>query len=1076
VQIGVLGNLEVLDGARPIEISGARLRQLLIVLALDSPHPVSAAALVEALWGDEPPADQANSLQSLVSRLRRALGDADLVKQSPAGYRLAAEPDDIDVHRFMQLARAGHDTLRAGNPADAQQILTEAMGLWRGSPVEAAESGHADALLAQLEEAHLDAQADLIEAHLALGAFHHVIGQLEGLVAAYPLRERFSVLLMQALTAAGRSSEALASYERTKETLADELGVDPSPELKAAHLAILQGESAVEPAAPARRRSNLRATLTSFVGRDDQVAQISSLMATGRLVTLVGPGGAGKTRLAGAVALELAADELASVWLVELAPVNEAADVPQTVLASLGLRDTVLIDRAAGTAPRDATTRLIDSLNGRPAVLVLDNCEHLIDAAAHLTDHLLAQCPDLRVLATSREPLGIFGETTVVVPPLGQPDVEATAAEAMGFPAVQLFADRAADVQPGFVVDDANVACVIQIVQRLDGLPLAIELAAARLRSLPIQEVERRLSDRFRLLTGGSRTAMPRHRTLRAVVAWSWDLLSASERLLAERLAVFSGGITAGAAAAVWRADGLGGEVTDADIDDLLASLVDKSLLQTTTSHDATPRYRTLETIREFGLERMTERGEVSQVRLAHAEWFAALVAEADPHLRRAEQLTWMAILETERDNILAAVRFLSDDGRAEAAIDLVTTLGWYWMTIGSHGEIVMWVTVALGAEGTVPPAKRLTAEALLAINHVAWNTHASPSDVEAGMVYLSDVADRLVDPPTDAPKILTLLAPVVAMFTERTEPLPQLLTHALAHDDPWIVAAVRTFRASMAENDGNVVAMRADTESSLATFRELGERWGMANSLQVLGQLELMEGNLEAAAAAYQEGIGHAAAIGGREDVAMMRVRLADILTRLGDSDGALTQAELAREDAVLSSSPLEALFIDLVDVEIARSSGRTTAARELRTDVVNKLRELPSAHPMQSHGLAMVLCTAAKLDLADDDLEAAYVNLVESYELAVRSKDMPILASVGVGVAMLAAAGGELEMAAALLGAAAQVRGAQDATQPDIVGLTETLGNLRSGPHSTSYAAAETLPRAEAIAALDPNRLRRD
>ena len=383
----------------------------------------------------------------------------------------------------------------------------------------------------------------------------------------------------------------------------------------------------------------MRAQLTSFVGREDDVARVLKALGQYRLVTLVGPGGTGKTRLAAEVAAVAAvaaaggsdgtsadADDVSDgVWLAELASVTDPADVPQSVLNSIGLREPrLLLDGPQRAGNRDARTRLLDGLADAHALLVLDNCEHLIDACAHLADELLSHCPGLRIVATSREPLGITGESLLSIAPLSQPMPGVSAQEAVGFPAVRLFAERAAAVSPGFEVTDETVALVIDIVRRLDGLPLAIELAAARLRTLPLAEIARRLNDRFRLLTGGSRTALPRHRTLRAVVEWSWDLLTPEERLLAERFAVFPAGATPDAVAVVCAGPGgpatgaVRATVDPADVDDLLSSLVDKSLLQPVREAPGEAareaggtRLRMLETVREYGSEQLAGRGEL---------------------------------------------------------------------------------------------------------------------------------------------------------------------------------------------------------------------------------------------------------------------------------------------------------------------------------------------------------------------------------------------------------------------------------------------------------------------------------
>jgi predicted ATPase/DNA-binding SARP family transcriptional activator len=1062
MQVGVLGPLEVRNGAGAIEISGARLRLLLTVLALDAPRAVPAGALVDALWNDEPPTDQANALQSLVSRLRKALGNAELVQQSAAGYRLAVDETDIDLHRFDALVREAKDVRRSGNPQRAADLLVDALELWRGAPVEALDSHHAPALLARLDEQHLDARADLIDARLALGQATEVVAELEGLVAAYPMRERYAALLVRALTDTGRQAEALSSYERARATLADELGADPSAELKEAHLRALANDPGAATTGP---QTNLRAALTSFVGRDEQLATIGKLLGEGRLVTLVGPGGAGKTRLATESAATFATD--CAVWLAELAPVTDPGDVAQTVLGSLGVRDAVLIERPTAMTTRDAMSRLIDALSDRDAVIVVDNCEHVIDAAAELVDQLLARCAGLRILATSREPLGIFGESLVVVPPLGQPAADADAADAITFPAIQLFADRAQDVAPGFAIDNATVGPVIEIVRRLDGQPLAIELAAARLRTLPVDEIARRLSDRFRLLTGGSRTAMPRHRTLRAVVEWSWDLLTEPERLLSERLAVFTGGVTSVAAAIVCG----GADLVVDDIDDLLASLVDKSLLQTTAVTGAEQRYRMLETIREFGLERMAERGEVGTIRRAHAVHFAGLVAEADSHVRRPEQLPWMALLAVERDNILAALKFFGDNGEAQQAVELVNLLGWYWMTIGSHGEIVTWATFALETPGEVETTERLMAEAFVAMNAIGWEAGGTHEDVDAAMRQLHEVSDRVSRLTDDVPLTLVLLAPIIAMFSGNDEQVGPLMDRALACEDTWVTAAVRTFRAALAENSGDATTMREDAETALASFRAIGERWGIANSLQLLGQVELMEGNLSAAAAAYREGLDLAEAIGSREDIAIMRLRLGDILTRLGDTSGAGAQAELAMLASLQSGSPIEMMLTHVMQAELARASGEDLEqARELLDAAAERLRRLPSVHPIHSHGMAILLTTAAKIDLEAGSIDAARTALTEAYTSALETKDMPIVANTGVATAMVSAELGDTEGAAEILGAAAQLRGADDFTQFDIAALVNALDVRGDGAGAKSYARGRALSRADALARVNP------
>ena len=703
MRIAILGLLEVHDDdGAAIAVAGARLRGLIARLALAGGQPVSTGALAEAVWDLDPPADMANALQTLVSRARKTLGAAGTVEQSAAGYRLAVRPDDVDALRFERLV--------------AQGSVAEALALWRG-PALADAGDFAGPFARRLEELRLEATVTLLTQEIEAGRAAARAGELEALVAEHPLHEKLTGLLMRALAAAGRQADALAAYESLRARLADELGIDPGPQLREVHLEVLRGEIAAAPAQAGPARTNLRAQLTSFVGRTAEVARVRAALESYRLVTLVGPGGAGKTRLAAEVAAGVrdhANGEVTDgIWLAELASVTDAADVPQAVLGSVGLREARLLpDGSQRITSRDARTRLLEGLADARALLVLDNCEHLIDACAHLADALLAHSPWLRIVATSREPLGITGESLFVVPPL---DTD---------PAVRLFADRAAAVSPGFELDARARPLVTDIVRRLDGLPLAIELAAARLRTLPLAEISQRLTDRFRLLTGGSRTALPRHRTLRAVVEWSWELLTPAERLLAERFSVFPAGAAPDAVAAVCA----GGEIAAGETDELLSSLVDKSLLQPLAGGR---RLRMLETIREFGAERLAGRGEVGELRRRHAAYYSALMAEAAPRLLTRDQLRWLDVLRADKDNIVAALRYWCDVEEAHEALSLAVSLSLMALLLGNDTDMAEWVRDALAVPGEAEPGLRAMAEAL----HVV----TSALDLSAGALPLED-------------------------------------------------------------------------------------------------------------------------------------------------------------------------------------------------------------------------------------------------------------------------------------------------------------------------------------------------
>ena len=606
MEVRVLGELEVVGpGGVAIDVAGSRLRRLVTRLAVDAGQVVTSAELVDAVWGEDPPADPVGALQTLVSRLRRALSNPAVVQQSHQGYRLTVASDAVDAERFRRLARQGRDLLASGDAATARSTLAEALDLWRGPALaDADDAEYAVALAARLDEERLDALAARVDADLALGHAADVVAELEDRTRANPLREQLTGQLMRALAACGRPAEALAAYERLRGTLADTLGTDPSPALRELHVALLRED--VPGAPPIGRRPGLRAGLTSFLGREAETERVLGVLAGSRLATVVGPGGAGKTRLATEVGRAWQAAHGGGASLVELAPVRDESGVLPAFLAALDLREAVVLERTReARRGTDDLSLLVATLSAGPYLLVVDNCEHLLDAAARLVEELLASCPALRVLATSREPLGVDGESLCVLPPLGLPPWDVGLDEAMSYASVQLFVDRASAVRAGLALDEATLGPVVEIVRRLDGLPLAIELAAARTRVLPVSEVAKRLSDRFRLLTGGRRTALPRHQTLRAVVEWSWDLLTADERLLAERLAVFPAGSTTESATAVCADERL----DPADVPTLLGSLVDKSLLTMDESHEL--RYRMLETIREFGIDRLAERREV---------------------------------------------------------------------------------------------------------------------------------------------------------------------------------------------------------------------------------------------------------------------------------------------------------------------------------------------------------------------------------------------------------------------------------------------------------------------------------
>jgi predicted ATPase len=805
------------------------------------------------------------------------------------------------------------------------------------------------------------------------------------------------------------------------------------------------------------------------------VLRLRKTLESYRLVTLVGPGGAGKTRLAAEVAAGVRDDptggEPDGIWMAELASVTDAADVPKAVLGSIGLRETRLLpDGTQRITSRDARSRLLEGLADARALLVLDNCEHLIDACAHLADALLAHSPRLRIVATSREPLGITGESLFVVPPLDED------------PAVLLFADRAAAVSPDFSVDGETRPLVVDIVRRLDGLPLAIELAAARLRTLPLAEVARRLTDRFRLLTGGSRTALPRHRTLRAVVEWSWELLSPAERLLAERFSVFPAGAALASVAIVCAggdgADGelagaeptageaAGRELTAGEADELLSSLVDKSLLQPL---DDGGRLRMLETIREYGAERLAGRGEVGALRRRHAAHYTALMAEGAPKLLTRDQLGWLAALRADRDNIVAALRYWCDAGDAANAISLAVSLAIMSLLLGNDSDVVEWIAEALAVPGEADPGLRTIAEAVHVVTSViAPTAEAGPGGAAAAYPGLLDRLDAL-DP--DKYLVAGLLRPTYAMFVNDERRVRAYIEEARASRDEWLVAATCMMSADIAENNGNLAEMRVAAAEAVDRFRALGERWGLSSALRTAGNVMVLDGDIDGAVAAYSEAVDLLAEVGHREDMTQVQLKLAEIAARQGDLARARELSAATRSAAESDGSAIDRGIAAAWWAGFEATWGDIEAARPLHADSERLLGRFSPAHPAREHLEAMVAATGALIAIADDDARAAREQAARAYRSAVAAQDMPLLALASGALAELALALGQPERAAELLGARIVVRGGDDPTDPTAVKLAPLLRvALGEDRYAHVVQAGKALSRAEAIEFLDP------
>ena len=1011
----MLGPVELRDGGgRAVPVAGARLRTLLLLLALDANRNVSAERLIDGVWGEEPPQAAGNALQALVSRLRRAAPGL-TVESEANGYRLIIQPDNTDIARFVRWADSDPD---------------KALALWRG-PLDFPEVAQPDAR--RLEELRLNAQRKSLAAQIG---GRDVVPELEGLVAAHPLDEQLAGLLMRALQAQGNPGRALEVYEQTRRRLADELGVDPSAELAGIHLGLLR--------APAKN-GNLPAEMSSFVGRESDVREVRGLIDAHRLVTLVGPGGSGKTRLSVEVGNRLPGE----VWRVELAPVSDPAEVPQAVLNALRLRSQALIGRMATMADSvPPLVRLSEALAGRELLLILDNCEHLIAAAAEVADALLRAAPRLRLLTTSREPLGIPGERLFAVEPLALPPVGADEATASSFPAVRLLLDRAA----AFVLTEQNVEAVVRICRALDGMPLAIELAAARLRTLPVGVLADRLADRFRLLTGGSRAALPRHQTLRAVVDWSWDLLDDDERRLWRRFAVFHGG-----------ADVLAVErVCEADLH-LLGTLVDKSLL--VLGPDG--RYRMLETIREYGLERLAEAGESESQRLALARYLLSLAEEAEPRLRTAEQLVWLRRLTDEHDNIHASLRCAIEAGDKATAAALVAQVGWYWWLRGHRME-----GATLAAEVTAMPGEAEAEDLALTHTFAAINGLEGALPIAAVQEHFLSAEAHGAGPDARHPA-LRLLKPLAAIFDN-----PELsvgfraILPLFEDDDAWLRAAAKMIVAHLRLNFGHSgEPAAADLREALAGFRSVGERWGMGFTLSALGDMAAADGDFAQAVRWQREAAALIREVGIREDLPQLEAKMAHQLWLAGEHDEAFRMLKQAQQEAAEIGLPEVLASVHYGYATMARMAGDVDGAR----DMIGRSAGMMSNPAFAPQFGAMTRNTQGLIEAAAGDLPRARRYHEEAMRIAIGSRDAPVVAMCLVGVADLVLREGDPERAAYLLGGADAVRGSTDRTVHDAADVErEARAALGDAGFEAAYRRAAGMSVATAAEAagleLDP------
>ncbi len=1040
VEFRLIGAMQLRIDDVPVKLPGAAERGLLALLLLSPGRTVAASSLIDRLWSETAlPADPVNALQIRVSKLRRVLAahGIDAIVREASGYRADIHPDHIDLHRFVNRVQSARTAGRnsADGARDALGLYDEALALWRGDPLaDFVGEGWATVEAARLDQLHRAARTERAESALAVGRHLEVAADLEPIVAMNPGQEALAGLLMTALYRSGRQAGALEVFARTRRHLDDELGLQPSAALRALQQRVLEQDDALAfvPAQPSPvdavpahdstthtpavgqeadlgPRRTLPVSVVRLIGRDDELAQLGDALTSQRMVSLVGPGGAGKTSLAVAVAHRLADTFDQHVHLARLATVSNPADVPLAIADALG----VPLD---GADPNAAIRgRLLAYLTNRRALLVLDNCEHVIDAVATLVAAILETAEQVTVLVTSREALAVPGEIQVSVTPLAAPPPGTPPDRVLDYPAATLFLERALAVRSGLQLSGSDRDALAQVCRQLDGMPLALELAAARMSSLSLTDLTERLDDRFGLLTNGPRTAEARQRTLRATVEWSHALLSEPEQQVFRRLAVFHGGWTLEAAEAVV----VGNGISAGAVLDVLDHLVNQSMV--VLEPGSPSRYRMLETLRQYALERLDGSRERDDVASGHATYFRWVAETAEQNLRGRGQRAALQRLRDEHPNLRAALAWLAaDPGRIEDGLRLAGSLALFWH-LGRHVEGRDVLSRLLATPGASLQARARALQALSIVERPrACLVHPNPRCAQTAQESL-----QLFEAEGDAHRAaLSKVLLAVELFNGLDpERFAQLIAEAeeqfTVEADEWGHAVVAFVRLQNYIRRGDVPRSRAMGRTAAEAFRRIDDAWGLSAVLYHLGWGLKEFGRNAEAVPILEQAIEVSSSAGVFNTTQWALSDLGVALLNLGDRESAVVafgRAAAASEDV---GDAAGVVLAGLGRATIAQIDRNPVAARPLFAQAVRGLSRLET--PLWGgHALAGVAWCDWREELLDD----ASQRYTQVHSAGQQHGEPTLLATGLEGLARVAAARGDAAEAVTLLRRASALR----------------------------------------------------